>query len=254
MRRFLKAGAGLLLLGALTQTGAAPICLAQAESRGRVSLLELYTSEGCSSCPPADEWLAGLASAGLGLRQVVPLAFHVDYWDALGWRDRFASADYSRRQRDAAARDGRAVVYTPQLRLNGRDVALSGYADLRKALPMDTAAPSLWLSLAPSGDGVEATVALRSATPPAARLMLALYENGLQSRVLAGENAGRRLRHDAVVRALAGPLALTDGKTQLRRLLVFAPGQRAAASGVAAWLEDESGRPLQAVAAACGGG
>ncbi|POZ62448.1 DUF1223 domain-containing protein [Chromobacterium alticapitis] len=238
---------------AVCQTAAAA-CSVQAESGARrVALLELYTSEGCSSCPPADAWLSGLAAAGIGRRQAVPLAFHVDYWDGLGWRDRFASADYSRRQREAAARDGRGLVYTPQLRLNGQDWSAAGYEGLRAALSAGAAAPSLTLTLAASGDGVDVS-AQAAGAPASARLMLALYENGLQSRVAAGENAGRLLRHDAVVRMLVGPLPLLAGKSTLRRHLAFAPGQREASSGVAAWLEDEAGHSLQAVAAVCSGG
>ena len=83
------------------------------------SLIELYSSEGCSSCPPAEEWLNHLkGDAGLW-KSVFPVAFHVDYWDGLGWPDRFARAEYTQRQRDYAARLRQDSVYTPEFVLNG---------------------------------------------------------------------------------------------------------------------------------------
>jgi hypothetical protein len=87
----------------------------------RVPLLELYTSEGCDSCPPADRWISELTTAGYSGDRVVILAFHVDYWDKLGWVDRFGQARFSERQRLSNNRNGARVVYTPQLVLNGKD-------------------------------------------------------------------------------------------------------------------------------------
>ncbi len=93
-----------------------------AKSRAQTaSLLELYTSEGCSSCPPADQWLSNIESSGVGTDKLVPLAFHVDYWDYIGWKDRYAKPDFSERQRQAARVTGSATVYTPQVMLGGRD-------------------------------------------------------------------------------------------------------------------------------------
>lgn len=80
-------------------------------------LVELYTSEGCSSCPPADRWLRNLPARD----DVVALAFHVDYWDYLGWRDRFADSRFTDRQRAMAARAGSGTVYTPEVALDGRE-------------------------------------------------------------------------------------------------------------------------------------
>ena len=107
----------------------APICLAHAaptecaaKSGPRTAVLvELYTSEGCNSCPPADEWLRKLPAAGFGADRVVPLALHVDYWDYIGWKDRFANAGFSARQREIAAINRTRAVYTPQVVLAGRD-------------------------------------------------------------------------------------------------------------------------------------
>jgi len=87
----------------------------------RVALLELYTSEGCDSCPPADKWISTLPLKHLSDDQVIPLAFHVDYWNDLGWTDRFSQASFSDRQRLLSARRGADFVFTPQLLLNGKN-------------------------------------------------------------------------------------------------------------------------------------
>ncbi len=96
----------------------------------RVAVLELYTSEGCSSCPPADRWVSSLPAKGFTPDRVIPLAFHVDYWDELGWPDRMAKAQYSARQRMQAGRHRASVVYTPQVLLNGADYR-SSFSDIR---------------------------------------------------------------------------------------------------------------------------
>src|SRR5262249_3744705 len=95
----------------------------------RVALLELYTSEGCDSCPPTDRWVSALAGRGLEPSRVVTLGFHVDYWNYLGWSDPFAKADFSARQRVASQRNRATVVYTPQLLLNGADYRRGTFRD-----------------------------------------------------------------------------------------------------------------------------
>src|SRR2546430_2171499 len=113
---------GLALIVVATWAHAAPTleCTAMNDKR-HIALLELYTSEGCDSCPPTDRWLSDLPSRGYRPNRVVVLAFHVDYWDYIGWRDSFAQARFSERQRLANARNAARVVYTPQLMLNGKD-------------------------------------------------------------------------------------------------------------------------------------
>ncbi|MGH8694109.1 MAG: DUF1223 domain-containing protein, partial [Burkholderiales bacterium] len=113
--------AGLALaMTCLPLAGAEPACESHSTAR-RVAVLELYTSEGCNSCPPADRWVSSLPARGFKADRVVPLEFHVDYWDYLGWRDRFAQASFSARQRAQADRGGARFVYTPQFLLNGAD-------------------------------------------------------------------------------------------------------------------------------------
>ena len=86
-----------------------------------LALTELYTSEGCDSCPPADKWMSGLAARGLGPDKVVPLALHVDYWDYIGWKDVFAQPQFTERQRMLSRLSGSTFVYTPQVVVAGRD-------------------------------------------------------------------------------------------------------------------------------------
>lgn len=232
MRAFILAGA-LLVTPAQATT-----CTATSPST-RTGLLELYTSEGCSSCPPADRWLTQLpADSG-----VVPLAFHVDYWDRLGWKDPFGDAAYSQRQR--ARNRGTGWVYTPQVMLDGRD-----YRDWHRSRSLhipDTAAPvSLSLTLSTSPGQVDARVASRfapSARYPDAQLFMALYENRLSSNVANGENARRTLNHDYVVRALVGPFA-----PDARYRFALKPGWKTADLGVAAFMLTARGETLQALA------
>lgn len=191
-------------------SGAAPTC----ENRSlptRVGVLELYTSEGCNSCPPADRWVSSLPAKGFTPERVVALAFHVDYWDQLGWPDRMAKAQYSARQRAQADRNRARVVYTPQLLLNGADfrAANDGGIDERlKKLNREPALADVALrqNPAPGGVKVELDVQVaKAAVQSDAQVYFAVTENRLDSAIKAGENEGKLLHHDFVVRDLAGP-------------------------------------------------
>lgn len=232
----------LLLCALLAHTADAASCNATS-GPNRTSLLELYTSEGCSSCPPADRWLSQLPrDAG-----VVALAFHVDYWDRLGWKDRFAQAAFSQRQRDRNRLSG--WVYTPQFMLDGAD-----FRSWYRGLPARAAVPAqahLALSLDTLPGHIDAQTEVRYATTAAgrnARLYLALTENRLNSSVTAGENARKTLLHDAVVRTLAGPF----DASRVHHRFVLQADWKAADLGVVAFVADERGATLQALArAAC---
>ena len=163
------------------------------------AIVELYTSEGCSSCPPADRWLTGLKGRG----DVLALAFHVNYWDRLGWPDRFATPATTERQHQLAQGSGSGYVYTPQVIVNG--------ADLRQwsgSTPHALPATPVTLELQRNGTTVTARVgtaagAASNASSGKRTGQLAGYwavlEDGHTSRVRAGENAGQVLRHDHVV-------------------------------------------------------
>jgi hypothetical protein len=179
------------------------------------ALIELYTSEGCDSCPPADRWLSSLSKQKLGDRAVA-LALHVDYWDRLGWKDRFGSAAFSRRQRDQSARSGGEFVYTPQVLLQGRDFPQwQASATFDRAIASINARPAravLDLAAHPrEGNVVDVDVSARvtdARERADAVIALALVQSGLASDVKAGENAGKRLHHDHVVRQWRQGVAL----------------------------------------------
>ena len=236
-----------------TAVGAAPACEARSGA-GTTALLELYTSEGCSSCPPADRWFSSYASQA-GADGPNLLAFHVDYWDQIGWPDRFARAAYSKRQGDRVRAGGSSTVYTPQLMLSSRRSLRwnqpAQVASVVKQLYETPAVASLRLQAQRQSSGwlvsVEGNLATASRQPT--QMYLALYENGLSSDVRAGENAGTTLHHDRVVRGFWGPWPVTRAAT-LQRLQISLPRDaRAAQTGFVAFIENEaSGETLQSLA------
>lgn len=162
----------------------------------RVSLVELYTSEGCSSCPPADESLSQLTKAKGLWRAFVPVAFHVTYWDRLGWEDRFADARFDRRQKAYAHHWGHGVVYTPGFVIDGREWRAS---DARRGLAEKALSETDQGRLrARIADGT-ASVAYRGGSQRALTVHTAILGFGLTTSVKAGENTGRTLHHDFVV-------------------------------------------------------
>lgn len=221
---------------------------------GTAAVLELYTSEGCSSCPPADKWLSGVS------RQypqgVVPLGFHVDYWDYIGWKDEFGRAAFSQRQHAIAAWAKTRVIYTPQVVLNGRDYRGWSDAALKRDLAQMQATPAkanLRIALAPGEGAISASVDVAVPTMAdrnGAALYLALTQNNLASAVKAGENSGVTLHHDNVVREWIGPIALpADGRAQFTRQLSLPKGAKASDLSVSAVVQKPgSGEILQALA------
>jgi hypothetical protein len=247
------AAAGAIALLAAAGAQAQPGGCTAASGATTAALVELYTSEGCSSCPPADRWLSALRSSGLGPDRLVPLGLHVDYWDYIGWKDPFASALFSARQRELAAAARARVVYTPQVVLAGKDYrGWSSRDRFMREIAAVNAAPSrarIELALQPGGAGSKLRAAA-SVPAPADRkhavLYAALYENGLSNRVTAGENRGATLVHDYVVREWWGPISLDGaGKASLERALARAPAQ----GGIAAFVQNRrTGEVLQALA------
>jgi len=222
---------------------------------GTAAVLELYTSEGCNSCPPADRWLSAVARRH-ARDNVVPLGFHVDYWDQLGWKDEFASAAHSRRQHEVAGWARSRVIYTPQVVLNGRDYrGWSGAAferDLARLANLPARA-ELRITLRAAAGALEAKV--QASVPgvadrEGAALYLALTQGNLVTPVKAGENRGVTLHHDHVVREWMGPFPVgADGRLVLERNLVLPRGARLADIGVSALLQKPgSGDVLQALA------
>ncbi len=203
-----------LLIGLLAGT-VSPIAFAAcsaASAADHPHLVELYTTTGCSSCPPAEKWMSSLK----GKADLVGLAFHVDYWDTSDWRDPFDSHDYTKRQIALADRTKSKQYYTPQIWFDGRL-----WRDWPKgAPPTPYAGPSPALKLEVSNDGAALHAAIEVANgtqnADALRAYVAVSENGLSQYVKGGENKGKTLPQNQVVRALAGPLPLPKASTDLK--------------------------------------
>jgi hypothetical protein len=246
-----------ILMALSASSAQAATCAAESGAQ-RVALLELYTSEGCNSCPPTDRWVSELPRRGITPERVVTLAFHVDYWNYLGWPDPFSRAQFSERQRMASLRNRARVVYTPQLLLNGRDyrrgAVFDDFGERLNALGRDPARARINLQMqtdGPAALGVTGTATVADAAARGGALAyLALYENNLSNDVSAGENRGKRLRHDFVVRELAGPFAVdTGGEARLQHLFNLDPRWKSGDLHVAAFVQSErSGDVLQALA------
>jgi hypothetical protein len=225
-------------LASTTVTVAAPSCRVESGARAP-QVVELYTSEGCSSCPPADQWLSSLK----GRADLLPLAFHVNYWDRLGWTDRFASPEATARQA-ALARLDRSGVYTPQVRVDGRD-----WRTWPTLPPLAPASVPPALTLVREADTVSAQVA----AAPGRQLAgyWAVLEDGHVSAVKAGENSGTTLRHDHVVRLLQ-PVPAWAGGDGLRAQLAVSRGVPEHPRRVVFVVTDAATqRPLQALALGC---
>ncbi len=185
-------------------------------------LVELFTSEGCSSCPPADALLATLAQPGPDDRcTVVPLEFHVDYWNDLGWKDPFSKPTYTQRQYAYGALEGTNRVYTPQMVVDGTNAFVGSNRHLAQKAIRDAASkPKASLdvtNVAVEGESVSFRLAGRGLTagesPP--DVLIAITEDGLQTDVPRGENAGTTLRHTGVVRTFKKiGVARADGSFQ----------------------------------------
>ena len=240
-----------ILLAMLPVYAAGTECSVRSGPR-TAALVELYTSEGCSSCPPADHWLSSFTKVA-GNGDVVPIAFHVGYWDYIGWKDAFADPRYTERQRDRAAASGARYVYTPQVVVGGRD--FPGWSSERsltsafEAIRRKPAAVTLELAASVSA---ERSIATRLTATGDARLAardLALItvvtQNGLGSRVTAGENRGENLQHDFVVRDLAMQRGLGIASASFKPRADWDVERMS----VAAFVQDrKTGEVLQAVA------
>jgi hypothetical protein len=196
-----------LLLAALGVGGSA----GAAEVPRAPIVLELFSSEGCSSCPAADEVLAQLDAAGeVGGTPVLALELHVDYWDYLGWRDPFSSAELTARQERYAHWLGRRS-YTPQLVIDGQTEVLGSNRGRALAAIRAAAQRPSPTAVQLRRQGAQLAVEITGLTQAAgATVLLAITERGLISAVRRGENAGQTLHHGPVVRALR-PLGVVQG-------------------------------------------
>jgi hypothetical protein len=201
------------LIAATIATGIA----APARAAAKTVVLELFTSQGCSSCPPADALLGQLARPP----DVIALAWHVDYWDRLGWRDPFASPEATARQRTYARRLG-SIVFTPALVVNGASIVVGSDAAAVDTALGATSPLAVAVALRRSDDGIVAEI---GATPGPVRALRAVYDTEHTTPVATGENEGQRLREYRIVRRTE-LLGEWDGSA--RRFTVGSPdpGQR----------------------------
>jgi hypothetical protein len=229
---FLTPFFSLIVLYSSFCLNAAPIIFQSSENQ--TSLLELYTSEGCSSCPPAEAWLSGLKGSPGLWKDFVPVAFHVDYWDYLGWRDPWSSKTFTDRQH-AYARAWRSdSVYTPGCVLNGKEWRAWSRS---RSVATSTAKPGV-LKVS-SSDLKNWDVSFTLSTPPneSYEAHAALLASGLTSDVKAGENKGRRLDHDFIVISLNRCLLKPDGNGLRGRFeLRLANKEPAGAGALAVWI------------------
>ena len=231
-----------------------PACKAES-GRQTVALVELYTSEGCDSCPPADRWLSSMfapGDSGGAPASAVPLAFHVDYWDRLGWKDRFAAPAWTKRQYDSARAARSDLVYTPQVLLQGRDLR-DWHADKRSAAAIAAAGRTparadIALEITPQSGAVVVDAIVHVAVAgnrKDAALFVALTESGLVSEVKAGENKGKRLVHDHVVRDLRN-IAIGPGGDGAGRVVLPLPAEAGKSSAIVAFVQNiDTGDVLQ---------
>lgn len=255
-----KTLANLMLIA--VASAAAPHALAAAgcsvESPAHtVALVELYASEGCSSCPPADRWLSTLPG-GLGGDSLVALALHVDYWDYIGWQDPYAQAQFTARQRRLGQLSGSRSIYTPEVFVGMRELRGwhngSTFARRVQAVNAQPARAAIALGMRATKGGdveIEARFTLPAGQSAAAlQGVLVLYEDKLVSEVRRGENAGVSLRHDRVVRRWLPRTLGAGAEAQVLRETVALPaGWNPVNLGAAAFVEDvNSGEVLQALA------
>ena len=258
----------LVTLGALCagcglggeDAAASPSARPAAASSGPAVLVELFTSQGCSSCPPADRLLGVLPGEVDGV-QVLPLAFHVDYWDDLGWRDPFSSAAWTARQNRYAHALGAGRIYTPQLVVMGTaDVVGSDRAKavelIRQAAREQASGARIQATTEATTAGKQALTvsvdaALGTGKPGLARAdaWVALVENGLATKVGRGENSGRGLVDHFVVRRLTRAFTVEAGNPRRGDVeLALEPTWRRDRMTVTVFLQD--GRDLEVLAAA----
>lgn len=237
----------LSMILALALTGSA------AESPKGPVLVELFTSQGCSSCPPADRLLTKLGKDP----RVIPLAFHVDYWNYIGWNDPFSSKAWSQRQQGYARAFQSNRIYTPQLVVAGRTHAVgSNEAEVRQQIAKALAAEPagrVTVSATPSADGRLTVKAGAKLVRPAGGpldLWVAIYETGLTTKVGAGENASHTLANDYVVRRLEKALTLPGPTDSAELVLGLDKRWNREHLGVAAFLQDPKTLAIQGAAVA----
>ncbi len=212
----------------------------------RVNLIELYTSEGCSSCPPADKWLGKLKQDPRLWSEFIPMALHVDYWDYIGWKDPFANPLFGARQRQYAREQNLSSVYTPGMLLNGGE-----WTSWRRQSKLKLA-PNIMtgkLSVELNDGAVDAVYQSTNKQPSELILNIAVLGFDLNVDITAGENNGKTLSHDFVVLGLQR-VAMTlsnDGHYTVSSADLPKLSVHPSITALSTWVNDEGDlSPLQA--------
>ena len=222
-------------------------------------VVELYTSEGCSSCPPAEKWLNTLkvkTASNSSANPAVIQAFHVNYWDYIGWPDRFATAAHTNRQRQISAWNKQNGIYTPQMVLNGGDWrGWGGLGPFNAAVPVSKTVATSFINLTQTGaDQFEAVVSPVTGANSSSATWSAYWtitEHGHVTKVKAGENSGETLLHDFVVRQYTpvGEYSATSPQKLSLRGVAATPGHERQVNLVV--FDPKTGKTVQAVSANC---
>ncbi len=200
----------LCLLAVCSTAFAQPTTITVNSGKFQTAVVELYTSEGCSSCPPADRWLTQLTRVPHHELDTLALSFHVDYWDYIGWKDEFANPRYTERQRRLALLNRQSSIYTPEFFVDGQE-ARGTLNILEKIRNSNKTASKIDLSLtvAQHPDQLLLNLNSQNHSKQALHVQFVVFENALSNQVDKGENAGRTLNHQRVVRYLSTDRAVT---------------------------------------------
>ena len=215
------------------------------------AVVELYTSEGCSSCPPADRWLDQLIKVPQSNLDLLALSFHVDYWDYIGWKDEFASPQYTNRQRRLAAINQQSSIYTPEFFVDGLE-ARGTHSVLEKIKHSNQlkAEVNLSLTILPQDHQYHLELTSQTSKGQSYKLQFVVFEDHLSNQVKRGENAGRKLNHQRVVRYLSPDI---DLKPQVKHIVELNTDWKTQNLGIAAIVRTADEEYVQSIYALLSG-
>jgi hypothetical protein len=233
-----------MLLLSMASSAAGEIVTAKS-GKYQTAVIELYTSEGCSSCPPADQWLEQLIRIPQEELNILTLAFHVDYWDYIGWKDRFANPAYSIRQRHLARLNRQSSIYTPEFFVGGQETRGTRQI-MEKALQINQTLSTVDLELTAQQQNNQLTINLSSKFASAPRLLVrfVLFEDNLSSDIKRGENSNKTLSHQRVVRYLSPQQKL---QPHIEKTIILRPEWKTQQLGIGALVLSGQGDYMQAV-------
>ena len=195
MNKVIRLALASLVLIVLFPAESRPGMLVLKSSTKRATVIELFSSEGCSSCPPADAWLSGLRKDKKLWKDLIPVTFHVDYWDSLGWKDPFAKLRFTHRQQDYGHTNAMSSIYTPGFFRNGREWRPGDSSEVA----ISTQEAGMLTATQTGARAFKIIFKPHAKTEGRLRLWGGVLGNGLKSEVKRGENGGRALVHDFVV-------------------------------------------------------